>query len=79
MRIDVLKNWYGEEDFTMPYRLVAPSYSLVPLKFVSKEESLKLLNACRDLGFQAILSVVNPKTNRSKILGFSCGLRSKNR
>jgi len=74
---DIYKNWLSEEDFTKPFRLVAPKYSLVTLRFSDEEKATEALNACKDMGIQGILSKIDTNKVVTNIIGYSREIRAK--
>lgn len=60
-----------QDDFEYPYRIVAPTFSLDVQRLQTKEEASKLFLAISDMGHQAIMSYIDIKSCKVRLLAYS--------
>lgn len=65
------KHFINDTDTTHPYRLTCPCLSLTALKFSSLREAQQGLTTAKEAGIQAILSKVDTKLCKIKVIGYS--------
>ncbi|GHE35122.1 hypothetical protein [Sphingobacterium griseoflavum] len=65
------KNKLSEEDYSYPYRIVAPSHSSQPARLRTKKEADKYFESVSDQGHQAILSYIDPVDIKLKLVAYN--------
>ncbi len=66
-----MNNENKELDRQKPYRMCCPQLMLQPERFATLETANRAMDDARNNEFQAILSLINPATGRSKIIGYT--------